>query len=294
MYTVGLVAGTPSSRTLGSKAASLATLTNLDMRIPSGFVITTAAQRQYLAFNQIDLRDSDAGEQIRTGRFPDDLWDEISAAYDAHIYPRPAAVRSSATLEDLADASFAGQYETVLDVHRDALLDAIKTCWASQCGPHVTRYLQNHGLQPEECLMAVIVQQMVNADAAGVCFSINPVTGANEIVINANWGLGDSVVSALVMPDMFVVAKDTREVLQQVLGDKEWITKPRPDGGIEQVATDASSRNKFCLTPSEAQEVADVACRIERHLGMPVDLEFAYQDHLLFILQGRPITGRRV
>ncbi|PSR32248.1 MAG: hypothetical protein C7B46_15180 [Sulfobacillus benefaciens] len=293
MYTVSLHNGSQYPNLVGAKALSLAALNRLHIAVPQGFVITTLGHKHYLDHNNVDILEEDASTKIREGIFPIDLRNRIIASYDALGPTASVAVRSSGTLEDLDDASFAGQYETILDVSSDRLLEAVAACWESMCSSHLTVYMRHRGYSPDQCLMAVIVQKMVNADIAGVCFTAHPITGKDEIVVNANWGLGESVVSGSVIPDTFIIAKDTGTLVLQEMGDKEQMVKPKAEGGVEHLDTPISMRHRFCLNQVQIQQLVDASKNIEQQFGSPVDVEFAFENSTLYILQARPITGKR-
>lgn len=226
---------------------------------------------------------------------PDDVAVEVRAAYAA-LGTRlgesnPAvAVRSSALDEDGADASFAGQHATELNLRgADAVLGAIVRCCASARSDAALAYRTAHGLDAEAIRVAVLVQHLVPADAAGVAFSANPISGdRTEVVLNVAWGLGEAIVSGLVTPDMFVVdAADTLVVRE--IATKETMTV-RADGGTGQVAVPAAQRDAPSLTDAQAVQVAHLARDLEGRMGWPVDIEFAVAGGVLHLLQCRPIT----
>jgi pyruvate,water dikinase len=192
----------------------------------------------------------------------------------------------------LEEASFAGQYETILNVTSlPHLLDSLKRCWASLFSDRVKEYAlrQRIGLEAGELPMGVLVQQMVQADVSGVIFSINPVTrSSDEIVINASYGLGEAIVSGLVTPDMYVVRKSDGQVKKE-LGLKEMKIVSADLETVEMETTE-EEQNRFCLTDEKIAELAEQAKLIEAYFHMPVDIEFAVKDGHVHILQARPIT----
>lgn len=269
----------------GGKAANLSRLATRQ-RVPPGFCLTTLAYAEWAAVSA-------------SGAIPAAFTDLLVGAY-AELAARtgqsdPAvAVRSSAVGEDGAAASFAGQYETFLNiVGVDALQDAVRRCWASAQVDRVQAYQQRQGGAVATAL-AVLVQAIVPADAAFVAFSANPVTGAaDEVVINASWGLGESVVSGTVTPDTYVVGKADRAIRSQSIADKPWMTIPAPvtaGAGVELVATPRFLRKQPALTPTQVVEVTDLALTLATQMGWPVDLEGAYYDDKLYLLQCRPIS----
>ena len=288
MYTIPLTSGPMSIDLVGTKAASLATLLSHGIKVPPGFVVNTIAHRRFLAVNHLDANPVPQ-EAIRAAVWPTDLSREIRSCLD-HFSPDTRwAVRSSGTLEDLAEASFAGQYDTFLDVSSDEVLPRIQDCWASLASAHAQSYARDHGFSVQDTAMGVIVQMLVNADAAGVSFSRHPVTGHDSIVINAAYGLGEAVVSGMVTPDSFEVDKETHAIASQ-LGFKESQVVLAPQGGTAVVETPLDQQNSFCLNKAQVIEIADVTHRLEILAGFPVDVEWAFDKGTLYCLQMRPIT----
>ena len=249
-------------RLVGSKAANLARLFQAGFPVPNGFVVTAIAFEQFLTDNKLDFA-SATEENIAASQFPEHIESALRNAFSA-LGDISVAVRSSGIAEDLPGASFAGQYETVLDVKSgDTLLAAVKRCWSSAFGKRVIAYKKEHG-QVGAPHMAVLVQQLVRADSAGVAFTANPVTGdRNETVVSAVRGLGERLVSGQASPDEWTV-KDGKAVRQR--GPEE------------------------AITADQAKAVADLAKRVEALLGNPQDIEWAFMNNKLFLLQSRPIT----
>jgi pyruvate,water dikinase len=206
------------------------------------------------------------------------------------------AVRSSGTAEDLEGASFAGQYDTYLDIRGgDELLDAVRRCWASMWTARVTAYRQSKGFGHSDVGIAVVVQMMVEPKVAGVMFVGNPMNArADEIVINASWGLGEAVVSGSVTPDEYVVARDTREVKRRALGSKELrvVRNPETGSGTVEEPVPGNLRDEYTLSDDQAGELAELGRRVTAfYEGLPQDLEWALSDGAFFLLQSRPVTG---
>ncbi len=205
------------------------------------------------------------------------------------------AVRSSATAEDLPEAAFAGQQETFLDVvGGKALLDAVRRCWASLWNDRAIAYRDRLGLDQGTVKLADVVQRMVAAEAAGVLFTANPVTGARgEVVIDASPGLGEAVVAGLVTPDRYVLRKRWRSwrIKERRLGRREVVVRAVAAGGTEQVTPDSAMARGPALPDRASQRLASLGAAIERHFGAPQDVEWAWADGRLFILQARPITA---
>lgn len=302
-------AATPE--TVGGKGASLARLAAADLPVPSGFYVTTAAYWRFVteqalqpqilaAVAAVDAAQpatlEAAAEQIRTlfGRatMSDDIAAAIRAAYAALGEDDLAvAVRSSATAEDLPDMSFAGQQDTYLNMRGAAMvLDAVKRCWASLWTARAIGYRLRNGIAAEDVSLAVVVQELVPADAAGIMFTAHPVTGArDELVINATWGLGEAIVGGQVNPDTMVVDRASGAIKQQQIGVKDVMTVRTADGTREE-ATPLERRERAVLDAAEVAELARLGTRIEALYGQPMDIEWALHAGRFFIVQARPIT----
>ena len=271
-------AGCHADELVGGKAATLSRLA-AQFPVPDGFAISAVSS-------------SIAGAEA------DAIAPAVLDAY-AELERRvgqtdvPVAVRSSALDEDGAGASFAGQHDTHLNVRgADAVFEAVRRCWASGHSAVALAYREQQGLNASNVQIAVLVQQLVDADVAGVAFSANPVTGnRDEVMINASWGLGESVVSGTVTPDMFIVHKQTRAVSAE-LGAKERMTVLEGDGTSE-TAVPASRQRLLTLSDDHAAAVAALALQLEASMGWPVDIEFAVRDGVVSLLQCRPITTLR-
>jgi len=258
---------------VGGKAINLARLISAGFPVPDGFVVTTHA-----------FRHAPDGDQP----LPAELADAITAAYHA-IGSSTVAVRSSATAEDLADASMAGQYETYLDLQgADAVLDAVVKCWASVRSDRVRAYLKEHDIPHENVAMAVVVQDLVPADKAGVLFTANPQTGSrNELLIEANWGLGETVVSGMVQPDTLVLDRATGAVRSCVIADKQtWLA---PGAGQAEPVPD-DKRHAGCLNSAEVLELWKLGLKVMDHFDSPQDIEWAIADGRVTLLQSRSVT----
>lgn len=269
---------------VGGKGANLCHLA-ATQRIPPAFCLTAAALRDW----------PPTGGEVTA--LPVELAASLATAYrrlgDLCGVAEPAvAVRSSAVDEDGQSVSFAGQHSTYLNVTGvAAVAQAVQHCWASAHAAHALAYRRRQGLATAEVRMAVLVQQMIFADVAAVVFSVNPVTGNQaELVINASWGLGESLVSGAVTPDTWRVRKPDLTVLEVRLADKQIMTVPTP-GGTGHRPVPRWLRTQPSLTPDQCLELAGLAVHLERTMGWPVDLECAYRGGLLYLLQCRPITA---
>ena len=256
----------------GGKAASLGRLVRAGFPVPDGFVVTTRAWKRARISRQM----------------PPAVAEEIQTSYRALGSP-VVAVRSSATAEDMADASMAGQYETFLNVQGDqALLNAIERCWESFDAPRVQAYLREHGIDPARVAMAVVVQRQIAADAAGVLFTTNPHDGhTHEMLLEASWGLGETVVSGRVQPDILRLKRDTGQVLEAVVADKHAYLAP---GAKEESPVEENRRRQPCLQGRDVYRLWQLARRVARHFGCPQDIEWAIAGGEPYLLQSRPIT----
>ncbi len=297
---------------VGGKGASLARMAAAEFRVPPGFHITTHAYRRFIEENHLAGPILSAARQawvgdpatlavasrqiqslIMQGAIPDDL-----AVWIRHSYAElgsddpPVAVRSSATAEDLPEMSFAGQQETYLNVKgSDQVLEAVKRCWASLWTARAIGYRMRNTISPEGVALAVVVQRLVVADVAGILFTAHPVTGArDEMLINAAWGLGEAIVGGQVTPDAFIVDKKTGSVKSRRLGDKQMMTVRLAEGTREEPVP-AGKRKQAALRPAQAAELAQLGVRIEQLYQQPMDIEWALQHGLFFVLQARPITA---
>ncbi|MCO4261545.1 PEP-utilizing enzyme [Pseudarthrobacter sp. MDT3-26] len=302
----------------GGKAVGLGGLLQAGLPVPPGFVLNTAAYSHFVETNHNEARIQelatvppdatpqdyeDASERIRTlftaGTMPAAVAAELGAAYgrlgDARLDDggeTAVAVRSSATAEDLAAASFAGQQETYLNVRgAEALAAAVIDCWASLWTARAMAYRAREGIGPDSVRLAVVVQRMVQADAAGVMFTANPANRRrDQIAISAAWGLGESVVSGSVTTDDLVVDAGTGTVVSRHTADKAVMTVYAEHGTREQPVA-AARRRAPVLDDRAAAELAGYGTRSADHFGAPQDIEWARAGGEFFILQSRPITA---
>ncbi|MBK7820721.1 MAG: phosphoenolpyruvate synthase [Tessaracoccus sp.] len=282
--------------TAGGKGANLGELVRAGFPVPDGFVVTTTAYNTFVRRAGIvdELKGSD-GARLRAlfdRAVPADLAEAIVDAYvglsdgaDAVV-----AVRSSATAEDLAGASFAGQQDTYLGVAgRDEVLDAVRRCWASLWTDRAISYRAKAGIDASGVSLAVVVQRLIDADAAGVLFTANPANGRrHEAVINAAWGLGEAVVGGEVTPDELVVDGD--RVLTRTVADKAVHTVRDARGTHAEPLTD-ERRMASVLDDDHAVALVALGRDVERHFGAPQDIEWARADGVFWLTQSRPITA---
>jgi pyruvate, water dikinase len=260
---------------VGGKAANLSRLARMYHRVPDGFSLpVTVMDEAHL----LDLRD--------------EITCAISDLMACHSLPDfIAAVRSSAVDEDGATASFAGQHETYLNiVGADAILQAVTRCWESARSERALEYRRQQGLSLEHVQIAVLVQQLVASDVSAVVFSANPITGnRDEIVINASWGLGESIVGGTVTPDTFTIRKSDLAIINRVVADKQRMTIPI-QGGTREVDVPRFLRNEVSLNDEQILEMAKLALTLEVTVEHAVDVECAYAGGELYLLQCRRIT----
>ncbi|CAN0262821.1 unnamed protein product, partial [Phaeothamnion confervicola] len=299
---------------VGGKAASLARLSQAGFRVPPGFTVSTAAQAAFFAVHglnttiaavlaRLDYDDplalEDGTAQIRalieSHPLPDALAAQIESHYAALGADSYVAVRSSGTAEDLVEASFAGLHDTYLDVRGGAaLIDAVRRCWASMWSARATAYRYRGGFDHVTAHIAVVVQQMVAAEVAGVMFTGNPLTArTDEIVINASWGLGEAVVSGILTPDEYVLSMDTLAIKHSSIGDKEVqiVRAPAGDGTVR-IEVPHSLREAMSLSVNKTQALAELGREVMHFYGgLPQDIEWALAGGELYLLQSRPITG---
>src|SRR5437764_4353580 len=296
----------------GGKAANLGELTNAKFPVPPGFCVTTSAYElvatdaglqsvlnTYAARASGDAQELSEMAQaarrcILAATIPTDIADAITGAYGffGSGEPIPVAVRSSATAEDLPFASFAGQQDTYLNiVGVEAVLDAVRRCWASLWTNRAVSYRASNGIDHSTVRLAVVVQQMVQASVAGVLFTANPLTGhRRQAVIDASPGLGEAVVSGAVNPDHFVVNTVTGEVIERRLGDKRMLIQATAGGGTQRIEKPDAS-NESCLSEKQIRALAALGAKIEAHYGAPQDTEWAIDSaDTLWLTQARPIT----
>ncbi|GAC1394146.1 MAG: phosphoenolpyruvate synthase [Ktedonobacteraceae bacterium] len=297
---------------VGGKGANLGELIRAGLPVPEGFCLTTAAYE--LASQQAELEEllheltttyagdinrlehyaAMARDRLQAVTMPSPVVNVLRDAYQqlTHDAPLAVAVRSSATAEDLPFASFAGQQDTMLNVITiDALLDAVRRCWASLWNDRAVSYRASNGIDARTVRLAVVVQRMVNATVAGVLFTANPLTGRrHQAVIDANPGLGEAVVSGAVTPDHFIVNTNSGEIVERRLGEKRLLVRALPSGGTEQQEL-AEGDTTSCLTDEQITALAQLGKQVEAHFGAPQDIEWAIDDTgKLWLTQARPIT----
>src|SRR4051794_40505267 len=300
----------------GGKGASLGELLRAGIRVPDGFVVTTAAFREAMGaladeigsrVTALDPADADrlgtVTAEIRTlvesAPPPPAVADAITAAYaqlcaQAGQPDLPVAVRSSATSEDSAEASFAGLQDTYLWIHGgQSVLDHVRRCWASLYSVESVTYRLRRGIPEDDLAMAVVVQRMVDSRSSGVMFTRSPLTGDRSVVcVDASWGLGSAVGSGDGTPDTFVVSKVTGEVAKRHIATK--CTWPRPDpagSGVIERDVPGELQDIPSISAEQLAELVATARKVEAHYGCPQDIEWAVDEAgAIFLLQSRPET----
>jgi pyruvate,water dikinase len=262
---------------VGGKAANLSRLARMYHRVPDGFCLPVTVMEQAHPLDLRDEIDRAIADLMACHRLPDFV----------------AAVRSSAVDEDGAGASFAGQHESYLNiVGAEGIVGAIERCWESARSERALAYRRQQGLSVERVQLAVLVQELVASDVSAVVFSANPVTGSrDEVLINASWGLGESIVGGTVTPDTFVVRKADLAVTHRAIAAKGRMTVSVP-GGTREVDVPRFLRREASLSDEQAAEMAQLAITLEATMGWPVDVECAYAGEQLYLLQCRPITAQ--
>ena len=292
----------------GGKGANLGEMTIAGINVPKGFVITADAYREFLKTNTIDeimfskIKNAQTDEhalvsaakefrqRIIAGQFPAQLESAIRAKYMELGKDARVAVRSSATAEDLPDASFAGQQETYLNVQGiDDVLCYIRQCYASLWGDRAVSYRFHHGYNQSAVAIAVVIQVMIESEKAGVLFTINPVTqNKDEMQINASYGLGESVVSGRVTADNYIVHKSGK-IIDVTIGSKE-TQIVYADKNTKEETVSEKKRIARVLDDTEIAGLVNVALKLETHYGIPMDIEWAIHNQEIYILQARAIT----
>ncbi|MDC0674386.1 phosphoenolpyruvate synthase [Nannocystis radixulma] len=298
---------------VGGKGQNLGALARAGFPVPPGFVVTTAAYHHFVAdcptfpawLDRLDALDPDdiagareLGAAVRDALLavplPSPLLADLDAAHQALGTDHAYAVRSSATAEDLPGASFAGQQDTYLNIRgRDELASAVRRCFASLFTDRAILYRARNGFGHRHVALAVVVQQMVLPDAAGILFTADPVTGHRRtLTIDAGYGLGEALVSGLVTADLYRVDRRTGAIKELRLGDKKVAVRPLPGGGTVTEDVPEDMRRARVLDDTAVAALADLGARVEAHYGgVPQDLEWCLVGGKLWLVQARPITS---
>jgi phosphohistidine swiveling domain-containing protein len=296
---------------IGPKAMSLARLIQLGIKVPPDFCITAAVFREHLeqnnllnrinvAVDELAKTESKSKEELlstlRQAIIEAPLAETIRCEVEEHYSKLGAkyiAVRSSGTAEDLPGHSFAGQYDTYLGISNSAdCIEAVKKCWASLWTPRAYEYRQRNNFDHLSINMAVIVQSLIEADTSGVMFTVDPVKDSrSSIVIEACFGLGETLVSGKVTPDRFVVSKNSLKLLFSTISEKKIESNINRNGLVEEKNIPDERSSICCLGKKHAIKLAKIAKKIEAEFGSPQDIEWALHKNKIFLLQSRPITA---
>ncbi len=300
---------------VGGKGANLGEMTRAGLPVPPGFVVTVEAFRRFQEatgldreaerrLSGLDVDDSEAlneaaealQEAVRRGEVPGDVRREIEEAYGElasreGVEDPAVAVRSSATVEDTAQYSFAGMFQSFLNVRgADALVERVRDCWASSYGARVLFYRIKQGIGTDAAL-AVVVQKMVDSAKAGVLFTVDPATNdPDRLVIEAAWGLGEVVVGGEVNPDRYEVEKDTLATVRMIGQKDVMLVRDEETGENVRVELPEEKATAPVLTADEVRELAELGMRDEAHYGVPQDAEWAIEDGRVYLVQTRPVT----
>jgi phosphohistidine swiveling domain-containing protein len=288
---------------VGSKGLRLAEMAQAGLPVLPGFCVTTAAYRAFLLHNGLEVAVSAGDEaavrgQIAVAELPPLVANAIREAYEA--LSDPVAVRSSATAEDSHDASFAGQYDTFLNITgAQAVLEKVRACWAGLWSERALAYMREQGLDPFQADMGVVVQRQGRAQAAGVLFTLNPMTGREEeMVVEAAWGLGEAVVSGRVTPDRYVIDARERRVLSHDIANQSVVLIADDNGGVREEPLPADQHNLPVLGDEQLLALTELGYRVQAIYGYPQDIEWALVDggdvpHAqgFVLLQTRPLTS---
>jgi pyruvate,water dikinase len=296
---------------VGGKGASLGEMASIGLPVPKAFVVTAQAFRRFLvetgieqtifaSYQNLDVENSEALEKAADGakdkvmkaKMPAAIRDDIRKAYKKMDEKGLiVAVRSSATAEDLPDASFAGQQETYLNIKGEAaLLESVQKCWASLYGARAIYYRAKQGFDDHTVNIAVVVQELVHSEKAGVMFTSHPITGEPGSIIEGSWGLGEAVVSGSVSPDNYVFDQRTEKVVETFIANKKIEIIADGDNGTKVVDVVGARQDARVLSDAEVAKLAMYGKIAEDHYGIPQDVEWGIVGQTFYILQSRPIT----
>lgn len=295
---------------VGGKGANLGEMTHAGFPIPAGFCLTTTAFEQFLAncpeIPQLyDLLDTvndletarKVGQTVRQTLLevpmPQEVMEAVKQEWQKLGDDEAYAVRSSATAEDLPDASFAGQQDTYLNIiGEDSLVDAIRRCWVSLFTDRAILYRIQNNFAHQDVQLSVVVQQMIMAEKSGILFTADPLTGhRHTVAIDASFGLGEALVSGIVSPDAYRVDKRNQEILERQIADKHIAIYPIKGGGTRQENLGDTQRTATVLDDEQIISLSEMGTRVEAHYGIPQDIEWAIADGQIYLLQARPITS---
>ncbi len=296
----------------GGKAANLGELTSSGFKVPGGFVLTTVAYDHFMAKSglmdlikeELDKVDYESPDSLQSAsvairdafervEMPQDLKDEIVNRHKVMIKGKNhgVAVRSSATAEDLPDASFAGQQDTFLNVFKSAdLLDKVRKCWSSLFTARAISYRQHQGFDHEDVKLAVVMQKMVNSEIAGIMFTVDPNSSKPTVIIEAGYGLGESLVGGEVTPDTYIVDKFHRKIISKRIAKQTWKYGRGDKGQTIKIDVPEELWGLQKLKDDNILDLSQIGNQIEIHYEHPMDIEWCVENGEMFIVQARPIT----
>lgn len=303
----------------GGKGASLGEMTQAGIPVPPGFVVLAPAFDRFLAetdltqeieaqLDKVNYEDISSAERasrvihdlIHDAKFPEDLEKQVMQSYHDLFTEDPldkggnegglVAVRSSATAEDSSVASWAGELESYLNTTQETLLANVKRCWASLFTPRAIVYRNEKGMRDTHVSVAVVVQKMIQSEVSGISFTVHPVTkDANQMIIEACWGLGEYIVGGIVTPDSYVIDKRDGSLIDVNVAEQEVMLK-RGANGNDEVKVPSEIKDKQKIDGGQIAELAEICTSIEKHYGFPCDIEWGMEAGRFYIVQSRPIT----
>ncbi|NVM34145.1 MAG: PEP/pyruvate-binding domain-containing protein [Candidatus Lokiarchaeota archaeon] len=312
----------PNPSLYGGKGSNLIKMLKLGIRVPPGFLVNTIAYKKFI--NDSPLKEeiySTLGNDYKpkdvialstkiknfflTSKIPHEIMKEIKKKF-TDIYKKIGkensfSVRSSANIEDTSNFSFAGQAESYLNkITLEEILEAIKNCWISLYSPNALLYLlqmrkNKIKISLNDLKMAVIIQKMVKSQVSGVLFTANVLNNKmDEMLINSTWGLGETITSNLIIPDLIILNKQKFEIIRTVIGDKEKSSVSNPKGSSTiLIPTEQNLKESYSLNESQLFKLYKLGLKLEKCLNYPQDIEWAIEDNKIYTLQSRPITTLR-
>lgn len=297
---------------VGGKAANLGEMINAGLPVPEGFVVLTSGYQKFVEDNQINVKidsllkgvDAKDVEQLEAiskkikslfevADMPQEVVEDIAKGYQKLGSKEIAvAVRSSSTAEDLPGISFAGQYDTYLNVEgQEEVCRFVKKCWASLWNGRAISYRMNQNIDNSAIGHGVVVQKLINSEKSGILFTANPVNGRrDQILLNSSWGLGEAIVGGEVTPDQWIVDKTSGKIVEEMIAQKEIMTIRKKDG-IEDIEVSGNKQNERTLDNNEVDIMLNLALKVEKYFGSPQDTEWAFIDSTFYLVQSRPITS---
>lgn len=292
----------------GGKGASLGEMARVGFPVPGGFVVLAGSFDRFLEesgltveieasldgvnyndVNSVEVASEKIRDMIKDSKFPEDIGKEIIGVF-RKLGVKRVAVRSSATAEDSSIASWAGELESYLNVTEGSVLEYVKKCWSSLFTPRAILYRYSKNLQDQKVSVAVVVQEMRDPEVAGVCFTVHPVTtDANQMVIEAGYGLGEAIVGGLITPDTYIIKKKEMKIENKKISEQKVMTVMKTSG-TDEVNVPLKKRKRQKLSDKNILEIATICKKIEKHYGKPQDIEWLFEKGKFYILQSRPIT----